>query len=372
MRYAYRWVLYPGMIGMVVCISGAFVLLFAIIGTYDTTQTLLFHQRLFFHSLCGIAGMIVGYPPAVLTLYVARVQTRTMIGLALAVQCLITAVPGAAIPYTLYTLFHEGKLPNGGVLPTYVTSAATLLAITAITYYVLCLMSQRRSIAMPVSSDVAIETVPDDEHSGRTSADQVHTGDAAVSTATGPPGLASSTEDSLRAASKSGSSAALALEYLQPHDEDTAHCGDASENPQPAPSGGTATKLSRLQQSVDYPAKPRPNGGLLTRIPSSLGHDLVYIKVSGHYLEVVTTLGSAVIVQRFSDAVAELGDRGLQTHRSYWVAHEHIRRVVRRDHRTLLQLNGGYEVPVSRTFLPAVHHLATTRTGPPTQGSGTD
>ena len=81
---------------------------------------------------------------------------------------------------------------------------------------------------------------------------------------------------------------------------------------------------------------------------------MVYIKVSGHYLQVVTTRGSRVIIRRLTDAVRELAGLGMQTHRSYWVAFAHIRYVVRRDRRFLLNLDGGYEIPVSRTFLPDV------------------
>ena len=103
----------------------------------------------------------------------------------------------------------------------------------------------------------------------------------------------------------------------------------------------------------DAPAKPPP-AGFLDRLPAHLGNDVVYLKVSGHYLEVVTTGGSAVILQRLMDAVRELASYGMQTHRSYWVAHRHIRYVVRRERRTLLHLTGDYEVPVSRTYLPEV------------------
>ena len=332
MLYAYRLVLSPGIVGLVLGIAGALVIMFAFIAPYGTRDTLLFHQRVFFHGLCGILATIVCYPPAVLTLYLARYQTRFKVGLALALQCLITAVPGSAISYTLYGLFHAGNFPNEGPLLTYLVSAATLGGVTATAYYVIWLISHGRP-----SAGVAVESAPDDERFDGIPAMRQQTIAAVVSTTTVPT------------------------------------AGAATENPPPVVSGTEAdAERDRPPRSVDYPGKPRANGGLLTRIPASLGRDLVYIKVSGHYLEVVTTLGSAVIVQRFSDAVEELRDRGLQIHRSYWVAHAHIRRVVRRDYRTLLHLDGGYEVPVSRTFLPAVHHHATTRAAPPALGSDTD
>ena len=57
---------------------------------------------------------------------------------------------------------------------------------------------------------------------------------------------------------------------------------------------------------------------------------------------------------RFADAVTELGDLGMQVHRSYWVAHRHITGIFRRDERTMVRVTGGHELPVSRTHLSAV------------------
>ena len=66
-----------------------------------------------------------------------------------------------------------------------------------------------------------------------------------------------------------------------------------------------------------------------------------------------TRAGSAILLMRFADAVAELSDRGLQVHRSYWVAKRYMKRLVRRDGRTVLRLITDEEIPVSRTYLSA-------------------
>ena len=95
-------------------------------------------------------------------------------------------------------------------------------------------------------------------------------------------------------------------------------------------------------------------GGFFDRLPPMLGEDIVYLGVSGHYLNVVTTAGSHPVLMRLSDAVAALGDRGMQVHRSYWVAFRHLTGTVRRDERTLVCLTGGDEVPVSRRYAAAV------------------
>ena len=98
------------------------------------------------------------------------------------------------------------------------------------------------------------------------------------------------------------------------------------------------------------------------RLPGRLGRDGVYLKADAHYIEVVTTVGSGLILMRFSDAIADLDNLGMQVHRSYWVAHRHMNRLIRREQRTLLGLSGGYQVPVSRTYRSAVWRMCTDRT----------
>ena len=102
---------------------------------------------------------------------------------------------------------------------------------------------------------------------------------------------------------------------------------------------------------------PEQHVRFLDRLPGKLGRDVVYLSVSGHYVNAVTTEGSGVILMRFADAVAELEDLGMQVHRSYWVAHDHITGVFRRDERMFVRVTGGHEVPVSRSYLPAVRAL---------------
>ena len=73
-----------------------------------------------------------------------------------------------------------------------------------------------------------------------------------------------------------------------------------------------------------------------------------------HYVEAHTPTGSAIVLMRFSAAIADLGTHGLQVHRSYWASYRHMRRLVRKEARTYLHLTGGKEIPVSRTYLAAV------------------
>lgn len=88
------------------------------------------------------------------------------------------------------------------------------------------------------------------------------------------------------------------------------------------------------------------------RLPAELGRDLIYVRVVDHYVQAITTAGSALVLMRFTDAIFELeGVNGLRVHRSYWVAREHVVETVRDGGRTMLRLTGGHEVPVSRSYL---------------------
>ena len=94
-----------------------------------------------------------------------------------------------------------------------------------------------------------------------------------------------------------------------------------------------------------------PPSKFLDRLPPEAGRDIIYLKMSDHYVDVVTTVGRCTILMRLADAVAELGDQGVRVHRSYWVAYTHVEGWSKRNQRTLLRLTGGHTVPVSRTYL---------------------
>ena len=72
-----------------------------------------------------------------------------------------------------------------------------------------------------------------------------------------------------------------------------------------------------------------------------------------HYLRVHTARGDALILMRLSDAIAAVSAlEGAQTHRSWWVARDAVIDVKKADGRATLTLEGGQQVPVSRTFYP--------------------
>ena len=108
-------------------------------------------------------------------------------------------------------------------------------------------------------------------------------------------------------------------------------------------------------EGTGAPTGPAPGARFLDRLPEKFGRDLIYLKTADHYVEAFTTAGSTLVLIRFVDAIAELdGAGGMRVHRSYWVASRHVAGTARRHGRITLRLTGGHEIPVSRSYLPAV------------------
>jgi len=89
----------------------------------------------------------------------------------------------------------------------------------------------------------------------------------------------------------------------------------------------------------------------LARLTPALGRELVMLSAELHYLRVKTTRGEALILYSFGKAVAELAasDKGLQVHRSHWVARAQVAGVRREEGRMSCVLLSGATVPVSRS-----------------------
>lgn len=92
----------------------------------------------------------------------------------------------------------------------------------------------------------------------------------------------------------------------------------------------------------------------LRRLPPHLGQELLCLEMEDHYVRAVTSLGSALILMRLGDAIAELGEAGMQVHRSWWVAFAAMAALERDGRAARLRLSNGDLVPVSRAYLPAV------------------
>ena len=88
---------------------------------------------------------------------------------------------------------------------------------------------------------------------------------------------------------------------------------------------------------------------LLARLPRALGRDIVLISSDMHYLHVHTTRGKCMLLGALRDAARELGEgTGMLVHRSHWVAHQHVQRLVRSGTTWHCQMSNGVRIPVSR------------------------
>ena len=99
----------------------------------------------------------------------------------------------------------------------------------------------------------------------------------------------------------------------------------------------------------ELPKQAPPDARFFERLPPELGHHLVCLEMQDHYVHAHTLAGSAMILMRLRDAIAELdGVEGAQVHRSWWVARDQVR-AIRRDGRAIrLELANGLLAPVAR------------------------
>jgi hypothetical protein len=86
----------------------------------------------------------------------------------------------------------------------------------------------------------------------------------------------------------------------------------------------------------------------MKRVRLELRGEVLALQAELHYVRVFTTAGDDLILYRFSDAVEEMADAGMQVHRSWWVSREALvgGAMSPRPH---LLLSNGSKVPVSRS-----------------------
>ncbi len=91
------------------------------------------------------------------------------------------------------------------------------------------------------------------------------------------------------------------------------------------------------------------------RLPVHLGQDLYSLSVSDHYVEAITSKGSHMVLMRFGDALNEVETiKGVQLHRSHWIALNAVKNVDKRDGKLIVVLKNGTRYPVSRSRMQAV------------------
>ena len=332
MHHGYRELLTPSMIRFTLATNAAVVVVMALVGPAGTFYSHSFLERLAFGALYSCVSWPTFYAQIVVTLYLFRSRKTWQIWIAVGAATMLAAWPISAMVFAIESVAHPTYAAEIGLLHIYVLVAASAAAWSALSFY-LVWHRVRHGTAATETRDASHDLSGAWRNASETTTASNGGGEAGPS----PP----DSEDTSPADEAEAESAAAPDESM------------ASLPPEggAAPSGEEAP-LGTLQLVPERPA--RLQGALVKLLPERLGTDLIYIKSEDHYLEVHTTVGSSLIKMRFSDAVAELSDRGIKVHRSYWVATRHVTRSVRNGKRTLLRLTGGHKVPVSVTHLPAV------------------
>jgi hypothetical protein len=112
----------------------------------------------------------------------------------------------------------------------------------------------------------------------------------------------------------------------------------------------------RQSHAFSAPQPEAPGQTFRARLPVKYREaDILALSAEDHYLRVHTSEGEALILMRLYDAIRELdGIEGSQTHRSWWVAKDAIKEVVRSSGKVTLTIKGRLHVPVSRSYARAL------------------
>ena len=313
MQFAHREMLRPAMWALAGSVVVYLVVQHTMTGALGTSETMAWGQRLIYWSAVALLQAPISYASCVLTLYIMRQRRPAEIALGLVAMALILSAPCTAIVLTIHGLLSPQPPTELSLLETYGTCAFSMFWSMALLFHVLWI---RLNPARAAADEAA--AVPD----------------AALPAAAAP-------------LSPPAGGAVPVMQAAPPAGD--RHAGAVAATAVPAAAGvGMA--------AGGAPAAPAAGAGarFFDRLPDDLGRDIIYVAASAHYVDVVTAEGSAAILLRFSDAVAELGDLGVRVHRSYWVAYPHVKRAFRRDGRTLLLLTDDHEVRVGRNYLPEV------------------
>ncbi len=310
LQFAHLELLDPRLIGAELIIIAGLVGLLAVVGPLGTDHGRGLIQRLAFWGSCAAVCWPPCHAQTTLTLYFARARAPALIVLTTAGGALFVAVPCAAVTYTFHGLFQPNPTAVVALLDVYLVCAAVVVACVALTLYLAC---QR----------VRLKAAAGNTHTPRTRPQ--------------PAATAGRTEPLARSTPEAGAEAASPVARR--------------------PRVGTSVGITSAPGTIPAPPPPPPRQRaarapklLLERLPRRLSRDVICLRAVEHYIDVTTVDGSALVLKQFAQAADELRERGMRVHRSYWVAHAHVDRLVRREHRTLLRLSNGEEVPVSRTY----------------------
>jgi DNA-binding LytR/AlgR family response regulator len=326
MQLAHREMLRPVMCALAGGMVVYLLVQHTLMGALGTGQVMTWAQRLGFWAAIALLQAPISYASCVLTLYLARRRRPLEIAVALLAMVLILAAPCTAFVMTIFGLVASVPGTELSAAAVYGTCVFNMFWATALLFHVLW-----------------IRLNPAGETAAAADTGEAPSVTEAQQSAVQPPAVVSTAP------------VVHAVAAVEP--VPSAHAGMghyAGTVPAPAAPPIAAAAAAGGEMLAASAAAAAAGSRFFDRLPDDLGRDIIYIAASAHYVDVVTKTGSAAILLRFSDAVAELGSLGLRVHRSYWVAYPHVKRAFRRDGRTMLLLTDNHEVRVGRNYLPEV------------------
>lgn len=130
--------------------------------------------------------------------------------------------------------------------------------------------------------------------------------------------------------------------------------------------GSIESKSQRVSEAVAAKKKAREPGAdatqsipgdkqkFLLSLPGVVGTDVVAVSSDLHYLNVWTVAGRSTVLGNLRDVVDDLSETGMQVHRSHWVAHAHVRRIVGSASNASCIMSNELRIPISRRRWKAV------------------
>ncbi len=110
--------------------------------------------------------------------------------------------------------------------------------------------------------------------------------------------------------------------------------------------------------SISHYQKRQNDRSLNSSIPADKRGDLIVLSAQDHYVKIITSNGSHLVRMSMKDAIALASDTdGTRVHRSHWVATKEMVLLEKRADRYFLSLRNGQQVPVSKSYAPAVQSL---------------
>lgn len=132
-------------------------------------------------------------------------------------------------------------------------------------------------------------------------------------------------------------------------------------SPNSSPSGELleATQILQLvddagSANVSAPQVSECGERFLSSLPGVVGNDVIAIASDLHYLNVWTVAGRTTVLGNLKDVGTDLRDIGMLVHRSHWVAHAHVRRIVGTASSSACILSNELRIPISRRRWKAV------------------